>query len=142
MLIKGERYLVILLTQSNLRLLIDLLREKMKRSEKKKVVSVRASQDRRKHKEETSRRTKPKSEIPPTSESEQVDSHTESEEWDSDWLEYLRTNFPEEDQTDDQILDELKSSPEEELGKSDDSDSPREVPFKLGHPISPSKDTS
>jgi hypothetical protein len=58
MLIKGERYLVILFTQNNLRLLIDLLREKMKRSEKKKVVSARDSQDRRKHKKK-SMETKP-----------------------------------------------------------------------------------
>src|SRR6266487_557328 len=119
MLIKGERYLVILLTQNNLRLLIDLLREKMKRSEKKKVVSTRVSQDRSKHKEETSKRTKPEPEVPLTSESEQADSHTESEEWDSDWFEYLKTHFPEEDQADVQISDGLESSPEEESDESD-----------------------
>src|SRR6266487_3792977 len=142
MLIKGERYLVILLTQNNLRLLIDLLREKMKRSEKKKVVSTRVSQDRRKQKGETSRKTKPEPEVPLSSESEKADSHTESEEWDSDWFEYLNTNFPEEDQADVQISDGLESSPEEERSDPDESDSQREVPSTLGHPTPPSKDTS
>jgi hypothetical protein len=122
--------------------LIDLLREKMKRSEKKKVVSKRDSQDRRKHKQEKSRKTKPEPEVVLSSESEKADSDTESDEWDSDWFEYLNTDFPEENQADVQVSDGLESSPEEERSDPDESDSPREVPSKLGHPTPPSKDTS
>ena len=114
----------------------------MKRSENKKAVLKRVSQDRRKHKQEKSRKAKPEPEIPLSSESKKSDSETESDEWDSDWFEYLNTNFPEEDQADVQVSDGLESSPEEERYDPDESDSPREVPSKLGHPIPPSKDTS
>ena len=81
MLIKGERYLVILLTQNNLRLLIDLLREKMKRSEKKKAVSKRDSQDRRKHKKKPMK-TKP------VSVTEELSSESEEKSLDSDCFKF------------------------------------------------------
>ena len=81
MLIKGERYLVILLTQNNLRLLIDLLREKMKRSENKKVVSTRDSQDRRKHK-------KKPMETKPVFVTEELSSESEEKSLDSDCFKF------------------------------------------------------
>ncbi len=81
MLIKGERYLVILFSQNNLRLLIDLLRGKMKRSEKKKVVSKRVSQDRRK------RKKKP-IETKPVSVTEELSSESEDKSLDSDCFKF------------------------------------------------------
>ena len=65
----------------------------MKRSEKKKVVSKRDSQDRRKHKK------KPR-ETKPASEQEKRSSESEEKDWDSDWFKFLKTYIPEENQTD------------------------------------------
>jgi len=67
----------------------EQLREKMKRSEKKKVYSKRVSQDRRKH-------TKKSRETKPASEQEKHSSESEEKDWDSDWFEFLKTYPPEE----------------------------------------------
>jgi hypothetical protein len=94
----------------------------MKRSGKKSVVPKRVSQEERKAKQEKSRKAKPKPE---------VELSSESDETNSDYVEYLRTYRPEEDQSDAQT----KAGLEADSAESDAS-SERTVQSKRRDPPS------